>query len=147
MQSAVRNGYDASLALRAPGSAALTADATTDKVALDKITKSPRGAIDGAFGEFEFDLVLYLEAGFAAGADNTYTLNFNSYDADGANPVTHLSKTFVAADVGKLPKTFKFDLRTLGVENPNAAQFGIGVDVAGTTPSASFWAFIAPDAD
>ena len=95
----------------------------------------------------EFDVVVYLEAGFVHDTDETYTLNFNSYDADGANPVTHLSKTFVAADVGKLPKTFKFDLRTLGVENPDAAQFAVALDVAGTAPSASFWAFISPDAD
>lgn len=145
MESKIRHGYDASLALRAPGSAALVADTTFNKLGLDRITKSPRGAVDGKFEERNFSVVVHLEAGFAAGADNLYTVNFNSYDVNGANPVTHFSKTFVAADVGKT-FVFDFDTTTLAVVNANASQFSAALDVTGTTPSASLYAFVAPTA-
>jgi hypothetical protein len=70
-------------------------------------------------------------------------VNFNSYDVNGANPVTHFSKTFVAADVGKT-FVFDFDTTTLAVVNPAAAQFSAALDVTGTTPSASLFAYVAP---
>ena len=146
MESKIRHGYDADLVLRAPGLAALTADTTLTKVDINRIVNSVRGALDGKYEERNFSVVVHLEAGFADGdSDETYTLNFNTYDANGANPVTHFSKTFVAADVGKT-FVFDFDTDTLAVEDSDAAQFTAALDVAGTAPSATFYAFIAPTA-
>jgi len=145
MESAIRHGYDAALALRAPKSAALTADTTFTLIGLDRITNSPRGAVDGKFESRNFSVVVYAEAGLAAGADNEYVLNFNTYDANGANAVTHFSKTLTAADLNK-PFVFDFDTGTLAVEDADAAQFSAALDVTGTTPSVTLWAVVAPTA-
>lgn len=144
MESKIRDGYDASLVMRAPGSAALVADTTLTKIDINRITRSVKGALDGKYESREFAVVLHLEAGFAAGSDNVYVLNFNTYDANGANPVTHHSETLVAAQLAETLR-FVFDTGTLSVKDTDAAQFTLALDVTGTNPSASFWSFIAPD--
>lgn len=145
MESKIRHGYDASLVLRAPGLAALTADTVTTKVDINRISKSAYGVLDGKYEQREFAVVLHLGAGFVASTDNVYVLNFNTYDASGNNAVTHATKTFVAADVGKT-LVFPFDTGTLQAYDADAALFAIALDVTGTDPSATFYAFIAPAA-
>lgn len=146
MQSVIRNQFDASLALALPGGAVVTADGASTLVDINKITRSVKGALNGRFGEMEFDVVLHVVSLDHTTGDETYTLNFNTYDANGANAVTHFSKTLTTADVGKT-FVYKFDTITLGVEDANAAQFGIAVDVGGTTPSLGYWAFVSSDND
>jgi len=142
MESKIRHGYDALLVLRAPGSAALVADTVSNKVGIDRIQHGPNV---GRYAEYKFDVVLHVGAGFAAGSDNVYVLNFNTYDAAGLNPVTHHTATIVVGDLGK-SLVYPFDTGTLAEADPDASLFGIALDVTGTTPSADYWAFISPSA-
>lgn len=143
MESKIRHGYDLLLVLRAPASAALTADTLSAKIGIDRITNSARDVLDGKYGQRKFDVVIQLVAGFAPGADNVYVLEFNTYDANGANPVTHQTKAIVAADVGKTI-VLSFDCDSLAEFDADASQFAVNLNVTGTTPSATFWAIVAP---
>lgn len=141
MESQVSHSYDASLVLKAPGTAAVVADGTTTLVGIDRITHG-RGDVNGRYGEASFDVVFYISA--LHFTDETYVLNFNTYDAAGANPTVQDTVTVTTADIGKL-KTFKFSTKTMGEVDIDAAKFGIAVDVGGTAPSITFWAFVAPN--
>lgn len=143
MESKIRHVYDSLLALRAPGSAAIVADTSTSAVDIYRITKSPYNANLGRYGIGSFDLVLFISAIDTTSGTETYVLNFQTVDANGANPVTHESITVVSAHVG-VPLVYAFHPATLKVTDVDAAGFRINVDVGGATPSITFWAFLAP---
>ncbi len=142
MESKIRHQYDAELALRAPGSVAVTADGATDAVDINRITKG-RGDINGRYGQGSFDAVVYVTALDATSGSETYTLQFQTVDADGNNPVTHETVEVTAAMVGE-PLVFAFHPATLRAKDADAAQFRINLDVGGATPSLTYYAFLAP---
>lgn len=144
MESIVRHTYDAALKLQAPGSANITSTTASSQVDIQKITKSVRGALNGRFGEGSFDVVLHVAALDHTTGDETYSVAFQTYDANGANGVTHETRLLTTTDLG-LTLTFKFDAKTLGLEDANAAFFGLNVTLAGTTPILGYWAFVAPN--
>lgn len=144
MESIVRHAYDAALKLQAPGTAAITATAATSQVDIQKITKSVRGALNGRFGEGSFDVVFHTTALDHTTGDETYSVAFQTYDLNGANGVTHETRLLTIADLG-LTYNWKFDVKTLGLEDPNAVFFGLNITLAGTTPILQYWAFVAPN--
>lgn len=146
MNSVIRNGYDADLALVAPGSANLVATGVSTQVDINRITKSVRGALDGKLGELEFDVVWHVVSVDHTTGDETYSLAFNTYDVNGANAVTHKTQAITVTDIGKSRVT-KFDGATILVDNANAAFFGLAWTLAGTTPILNFWAFVSSDND
>lgn len=142
MESKIRHQYDALLALRAPGTAALTMDGNTTAVSLYRIDNG-RGDIEGRYGIGSFDCVVYVTAMDSTSGSETYTLNFQTVDADGANPVTHETVVLTAGQVGD-PLVYAFHPSTLKIKDDDAASFRINVDVGGATPSLDFYAFLAP---
>lgn len=145
MESKVKHTYDSLLKLVAPGTANITTATTTasTQVAIDKIVNG-RGDIIGRFGEGSFDVVVHIVALDHTTGDETYTVSFNSYDSAGANAVTHATRAFVVADLGKT-FVFKFDTASIGNVDANAFFFGLSVVTAGTTPILGWWAYIAPN--
>jgi hypothetical protein len=143
MESKIRHQYDGDLALRAPGSAAMVADGNTTAVSIYPITDSPYDAVDGRFGIGSFDCVLYVSAIDTTSGSETYTLNFQTVDANGANPVTHETVVITSGLVGE-PLVYAFHPATLAVADADAASFRINVDVGGSTPSITFYAYLAP---
>lgn len=143
MESKVKYLVDALGALKATGSVAVTADDTSSKVSIDLITAG-RGDVQGRYGEGSFDVIVHFVAGFAAGSDNVYALKLTTFDSAGANPTTQDVYTAVAADVGTT-RVFKLDTASLKLTDADAAQFGLVLDVTGTTPSAQYWAYVVPN--
>lgn len=142
MESKIRHQYDALLALKAPGSAAVTADGASAAVDINAITKG-RGDVDGRFGQGSFDIVVYVTALDTTTGDETYALQVQTVDAAGANPVTHDVIEVTAAMVGE-PLVFAFHPSTFKVKDADAAKVRVNVDVGGTTPSITYYAFAAP---
>lgn len=142
MESKIRHTYDADLALRAPGSVAVVADGASSAVDIYRITKG-RGDINGRFGIGSFDAVVYVTAIDTTSGTETYTLEFQTVDAAGANPVTHETHVLTAAEVGE-PLVFAFHPATLRAKDADGAKFRINVDVGGATPSITYYAFLAP---
>lgn len=145
MESRIRHGYDASLALLAVGSVAQAATFTSTKLPLDRITNSPRGAIDGKFEERNFSVVVAINALDHTTGDETYSVAFTTWDVNGANPVVHFTRLFTTADIG-VPLVFDFDTGTLAAADADAAEFGFVATLAGTTPSVQGYVFVAPTA-
>lgn len=143
MESKVKYTYDDALKLKAIGSAAITVTETTAKVGFDRIANG-RGDIAGRYGVGSFDVVVHVTALDHTTGDETYSLAFTSYDANGANPVTQETILFTIADIGTT-KVFKFDTATLQQWDTDGAQLGIVVTLAGTTPILQYWAFIVPN--
>ncbi|AXQ69702.1 minor capsid protein [Caulobacter phage CcrSC] len=144
MESAVRHQYDASLALQAIGSAAVTATAVgTGKISLQRLTAG-RGDLANRYGQGAFDVVAYFSALDTTSGNETYELQFCTYDAAGANETVVEKATITAAQVGEVLE-FKFQPITLQKFDADAAQFGVKLVVAGTTPSATYYAFASQD--
>lgn len=143
MESKIKHSYDDLLKLRAIGSVAVVADNTSTLVDINRIAYG-RGDVTGRYGEGSFDIVFYASAGLAVGSDNVYVLKINTYDADGANATLQESITLTAADLA-VRKTFKLDTATLKSVDADAAKVGIVMDVTGTTPSVTYYAFVAPN--
>lgn len=142
MESQIRHQYDALLALKAPGSAAITATAASTAVDIDRITKG-RGDVQGRYGIGSFDAVLYVSALDTTSASETYTFEFQTVDANGANPVTHETVTLTAAEIG-VPLVFAFHPATLKAADADGAKFRVNAVLAGATPSLTYYGFLAP---
>lgn len=143
MESKIKYTYDALLALQAPASANVVATASSAYVDINKITKG-RGDVQGRFGEGAFDVVVHITTLDHTTGDETYSAAFTSSDAAGANKIVHFTRAFVVGEVGKT-FAYKFDAATIGLENANAAKFGIDWTLAGTTPILNYFAFVAPN--
>lgn len=144
MESAVRHQYDASLALQAIGSPAVTATAVgSAKIDLYRLTAG-RGDLKNRYGLGAFDVVVYFSALDATSGNETYTLQFCTYDAAGANETVVDSAVITSAQVGEVLE-FKFQPITLAKFDADAALFGVKLVAAGTTPSATYYAFASQD--
>jgi len=158
MQSALRFNYDALLALRAPGSPTITATAASSQVDINLITQSARHSLDGLHGELSFTVVLQVVSADHTTGDETYSVAFNVYDENGANPVTLQTYAIQQTDIGNV-LYFPFDANMIEEQAPNVvtsyltgisgtpkgAFFGLNVTLAGTTPILGYYAFIAPN--
>jgi hypothetical protein len=140
--SAVRHQYDASLALQAPGSVAITATAPTSALDLYEITGSPYGALNGLNGLGSFDLVLYVGALDHTTGDETYTVQIEVADEAASWTVVE-SFLLATAQIGEV-LAFPLQPATLAAFAGDAAQIRLNVVLAGTTPSLTYWAFLAP---
>lgn len=135
MNSTVRHQYDAALALKAPGSAAVTADAATAAVSIYRIANGP---LAGRKGVGSFDIVTQVTAVDFANATETYAFEVQvSATENGA--YTTLSSTPV---VSKGAKTLKVDAASLPAD---AAWVRLNMNVGGDTPSITYHAFVAPN--
>lgn len=147
MQSRVQYSYDAALAIEPTGSAAITAASTVaaaNTVDLNKIIASWGGADNGLYGETTFSVVVFVAAATKGSGTETFTLNFQTTDANGANAVIQDSWAVPQTAVGRL-SVFPFDTATLAELDPtNANRFTIQAVVTGTTPTFQYWAFVAP---
>lgn len=140
MESAVRHQYDDLTKLQAFGSAAVTADAPSGfSVDLYRLTAG-RGDLKNRYGLGKFDVVLHITSATFADADETYTIDVQSVDAAGANPVTHETIAVSADMVGKtIEVTIHPD--SLAKMDADAAKLRLFANVGGTTPSLTYWAF------
>lgn len=144
MESAVRHQYDASLALQAIGSAAVTSTAVgSNKIDLYRLTAG-RGDLKNRYGLGAFDVVVYVGAVDAVTGDESYTLQLCTYDAAGANETVQESITLTAANIGEVLE-FEVKPNTMAAFDADAAQFGVKMVLAGTTPSITYWAFASQD--
>jgi hypothetical protein len=148
MESKIRHAYDASYVLKALNSSAVTATETSSKVDLNLITGSVRGALNGKYSERQIDVVLHVTALDHTTGDETYSVAFTTWDAAGANAVTHQTRALTTADVGKT-LVFSFKTGELAEERGDSvgALFGFVNTLAGTTPSVTYWSFAAPNPD
>jgi len=142
MESTVKHQYDGDLALRAPGLAALTADTALTKIDLHRLTAG-RGDLENRYGLGSFDVVVVVASMDTTTGDEAYALEFTTYDSAGANPVVQASHTVTSADVAKT-RVFTFHPESLKLADADAAKFSINVNVGGTTPIISLYAFAAP---
>lgn len=148
MNSKIKHGYDALLALRSldDRATAVTADgAGGGLVSLHALTNA-RGDLKGLFGQTPFDVVIFVDNADTASGTETYTLSVQSVDADGANPVNVPggSVTVTAGLVGE-PIVLKLDPATIKLADADAHSIRIYADVGGATPSISYYAFAAPN--
>lgn len=143
MESKIKHSYDALLALRAPGSIAVTATGATPSIDLNKILHSPYNALLNRFGTGAFDLVVFVSALDTTSGTETYSLEFQTTDVADANPTTQESLTLTAAMVG-VPLVFGFHPDTLQAVHPAADNFRVHYTLGGATPSLTFWAFMSP---
>lgn len=146
MQSRVPYTYDATLAIEPTGSAAITAASSVqaaNAVNLNKIVNSWGGADNGLYGETTFAVVVFVSEATKGSGNETFTLNFQSGDANGANLVTQQAWSVPQAAVGKMT-VFNFDTASLSNLDANAETFTMEAVVAGTTPTFEYWAFVAP---
>ncbi|UTC29856.1 hypothetical protein BAJUN_02260 [Bajunvirus bajun] len=141
MESKIRHQYDADLALRAPGSAAITATTATGAVDIYRLDRA-RG-VQGRYGIGSFDIVIHFGALDTTTGDETYFIDVETVDANGANAVVQATVPVVAGNLGE-PIVLGFHPSTFAAKDPDAAKVRLNVRVAGTTPSATFYAFLAP---
>ncbi|USN14277.1 hypothetical protein KABACHOK_04640 [Brevundimonas phage vB_BpoS-Kabachok] len=139
MNSKIKHGYDALLALRSidDRATAVTADGPGGLVVdLHRLTAG-RGDLKNLYGQTPFDVVIVVDAATDA------TLKVQTVDAAGANPVDAPGGT-VTAVAGK---TFvlKFDPATLAAADADAAGIRVFADVEPTTGTVSYYAFAAPN--
>lgn len=144
MESKVKYLIDAALVLNATTAAAITSTTVSTKVDIQRITKG-RGDINGRYGEGSFDVLLHVVGLDHTTGDETYALNFATYDSTGSNEVIHeTAYSLGVSDIGKT-LVFKFDTATLAAEDSDAAEFAVKPVLAGTTPSLTYWAYLVPN--
>ena len=148
MNSKIKHGYDALLALRSLTDRAtpVVADAAGGGlVDLHKLTAG-RGDLKGLFGQTPFDVVIYVDAIDTASGDEVYTLKLQTVDTAGANPtdVVGGSVTVTAGLVGE-PIVLKIDPANILLSDPDGVKLRIFADVTGATPSIRYFAFAAPN--
>lgn len=140
MESIVRYAYDDLLKLQPIGAAAITATTVApNKVDLNHLVNG-RGDLKNRYGEYEVAVVVHVSAADFTTGDETYALQFCTYDSAGANETVQESVTITSAQVGET-LNFEFQTDTLGRIHPAAAQIGVKAVLGGTTPSLTYWAF------
>lgn len=141
MESRVRHQYDASLALVAPGSAAITASATSAQVSIYEITNSPYGALNGRNGVGKFDVVV-CPLSVVHLTNETYSLAIQVVNEAGAATTVETIPLTVANQGEYL--VFPLQPQTLADFGGDAAAVQIVATLAGGAPSLQYWAFLAP---
>lgn len=143
MESKVKYLYDDALKLKAVGSVAITASGVSSQVGLNLITAG-RGDVNNRFGEGSFDIVFHVVAIDHTTGDETYSVAVKTYDSAGANGTLQETIALVVGDLATT-KVWKFDTVTLQQTHAAAANIGLDITLAGTTPILQYWAFVAPN--
>lgn len=138
MNSKIKHGYDALLALRSldDRATAVTASAAGGAVVTLHRLTAGRGDLKNLYGQTPFDVVIVVDAATDA------TIKVQTVDADGANPVDAPGGA-VVAEAGKT-YVLKFDPATLAAADADAAGIRVYAELeAGGT--VSYYAFAAPN--
>jgi hypothetical protein len=135
--SKVTHIYDAANGFRAPGSAALAADADIGTIALDKLVNVRPSSQRGTLGADEYKIVIVVSAIDRTTGDETYQFIAKS-GAVGSETV--VVGTLSCRDVGQ----YVLELDSGSIENadPAHASLKLALDVGGTTPSITFSAWL-----
>lgn len=145
MKSKLPFVYDAELALRAPGSVAVTATAATDGFDLGLMAAYWNKTLAGAGNEVaaeQLAIVVDVTAVDPADADETYTFHVQTDSvADFSDsPINSFS---IAADrVGTY--VILLDVDTLRLLDADGAFVRLNLVIAGTTPSITYSAWVHP---
>lgn len=133
--------YDAELALRAPGSAAVTATAATDEFDLGALTAYWNGA-DGEVAAEQLAIVVDVTEIDVADTNETYTFQVqtDSEAAFGDTPVGSFQLAVAATGV----YVFLLDVDTLRLLDADGAFVRLNLTIAGTTPSITYAAWVHP---
>lgn len=131
-RSEVNYIYDAANAFRAPALAALTADATVGTLPLDKMVNVRPGSQRNKLGAEGYDIVIVVEALDRTTGDETYTFT--------AVVDAVVVGTVLVATTGQ----YVLCLDAASIEKVAATHAAIALvlDVAGTTPSVKFSAWM-----
>lgn len=138
-RSEVSYTYDADLAFRTPGSAAVTATASVGEIALDKLVNAREGDQKNKLGAEMYDIVIAISALDTADADETYQFDAVVGPAGLAGAVTAGS----VSAVGDGQYVIKLDGHTLEKLSADRESIGLNLTVGGTTPSVTFSAWLA----
>lgn len=141
MNSTIKHGYDALLALRSADdrATALTADgANTLLVDLHRLTAG-RGDLKNQYGQTPFDVVISVGA-----VTGTAQIIVETVDAAGANAVAAPGGTVTA--VAGQTLVLKFDPATLAAADADAAFLRVSHNVEAAS-SVAYYAFAAPNSN
>lgn len=152
-RSEVNYTYEADLAYRGFGAAALTADAVVNASAatfgtatgidigtLDKLTNAREGSQKNKLGAEGYDVVIVVESAVTPNADEEYVFNLYVGDTgDGASGVLCGSTTVLGAG----QYVISVDTNTLEKLDPDHNELALQLDVTGTGPSIVFAAWLA----
>ncbi|AWY09153.1 putative minor capsid protein [Ruegeria phage vB_RpoS-V10] len=131
-RSEVNYIYDAAAAFRAPGLAALTADATLGTFALDKLVNVRPSSQRGKLASQEYDIVIVVESAVTPNADETYRVNAV---VDGVTV-----GSLLLAGAGQY--VLCLDAATIEKVAATHASIALALDVSGTAPSIKLSAWI-----
>lgn len=142
-RSEVSYTFDADTAFRAPGQAPVTATGEIGTVALDKMVNAREGDQKNKLGAEFYDVVIVVEASDDGNADETYSFDVEIQGAGGANAIVAGA---VAAPRG-VPGQYVIKLDGHTLEKLSGAadrvELALNLTVGGTTPSATFSAWLA----
>ncbi|USN15526.1 hypothetical protein KIKIMORA_04080 [Brevundimonas phage vB_BpoS-Kikimora] len=141
MNSKIKHGYDALLALRSLSdrATAVAASAAGGQVVdLHRLTAG-RGDLKNMYGQTPFDVIVVVDA-----ATGDAALKVQTVDAAGANPVDAPGGSIDAAALIGSVVVLKFDPATLKAADDDAAGIRIYAEL-GSGASVSYYAFAAPN--
>jgi len=138
-RSEVNYTYDADTAFQAPGSAPVIASGEIGTVALDKMVNAREGDQKNKLGAEFYDVVIVVTDLDVAEADETYVFDVEIQAAGGGNAVVAGS----VAVVGTGQYVIKLDGHTMEKLSADREELALNLTVGGTTPSATFGAWLA----
>lgn len=131
-RSEVNYIYDAAAAFRAPGLAALTADATVGTFALDKLVNVRPSSQRGKLGAEGYKVVIVVESAETSATDEVYTFNaVVDGAAVGSLTVTGTGQYVLALDAASIEKA-----------SATHVTLSLNLDVTGLAPSIKFSAWV-----
>lgn len=134
-----RYQYDAALALQAYNSAAVTADAASNSIALQR---NVHHSLPAGISYGQFAVVLDVQALDKTTGDETYVVNVEvGTDATFGTKAT--AHSFTVTGLGCVHAIL--DTQTIEKLLPNAKFIRTAVDVGGTTPSITYASYVSPD--
>jgi hypothetical protein len=136
-RSEVNYIYDAEMAFRAPGSAAVTASGVIGAKPLDKMEKVRPGFRRGKLGAEGYKVILAVEELATAGGDEVYTFDVEVGAAGAA--ATKVGEITVNA-TGQY--VLMLDAGTIQKQDADHEEIELNLTVAGVAPSAKFAAWI-----
>lgn len=126
-----------SITFRAPGSAAVTADAASDAITLDAL--DGHWNTEGELADTTFAIVVHVTALDATTGDETYAIELEAGPAGFGSSIK--PQKFVVTETGQY--VMLVDIDTLKALKADVAALRLAVDVGGTTPSITYNAYIA----